>query len=284
MRHSIVGSTIVTLALVVPCTARGQVLSGAAGGNGFDFAPNCSNPIATVVAPIGQTICTGPGANGVGNWDASFGALHVFAEVDATSALPSIQYLTMSALGRLDDPLVFTGVRPSTVVVSLQETWTQGSSYMGLGPNAFTSELTVGGAYFCTNDYLASYAAGSFSQGRSVSCEIPSTGLLTLSYQISAFATIANPSYPTLAPFSGTTITDASHTGLITGLTFFDAAGNDITSSVTYTTGSGARYQGLPTATAPEPAPGLLVGTGMLAVGVVVTRRRRCRVGPVAGR
>ncbi len=72
--------------------------------------------------------------------------------------------------------------------------------------------------------------------------------------------------------FAGSAATDMSHTGTITGLSFLDAAGNDITNQVTYDFVNGTQIYA--TAITPEPATVTLLGIGLAVMGAWRRRRR----------
>ena len=81
----------------------------------------------------------------------------------------------------------------------------------------------------------------------------------------------ATPSGP--GTFGASAVADLSHTGKIVGFRFLDAAGQDVTSSVSWQFLNGTQIYAA--STVPEPALLPLVGAGLLALGTLVRHRTR---------
>lgn len=118
-----------------------------------------------------------------------------------------------------------------------------------------------------TNNTINSLIAGTFDVSRTITCDNLGASS-TLIYQIFASAGTWDADGQSVLQAS----TDASNTGSIVGVQFFDANGDDITNDVAYTTGSGTQYPTVPVTSTPEPASFVLMATGL--VGIAGWRRR----------
>jgi uncharacterized protein (TIGR03382 family) len=205
---------------------------------------------------------------------------------------PTSTIFDAQAQGQWGDRLVFTGLVPATVLMDVQwDGLLAGSATGGGGANVMAAwNFQASGARgIVVADYHDSRSI--VAVGNPISGGLPNVSEVVLDQR--SFIMPVIPTGTTAPPFldfllllfaRGTVVVgsetggaiataDFDDTGLITRLAFFDAVGNDITSSVPYEFSRGTLIGPIVTA-APEPATVTLVAGGLLALGAVGRRRR----------
>ena len=292
----------------VSATTTGRLASG-----GSNVGSTCLNVNRNLVLPntsasANPASCTiATGITGAAAASAVIGGpLRAFTTVTANVSLPANQSLTQtvtSAEAYWGDVLTFAGAAPAFVDFTVHEdgTLANGTSCIGV-PGCLDSYLL---SYFGTNSVLGSNCTSATSatspspfiansvkniggysvaqyegpqavnSSRTVRCSVNPSGFLGFSYRLLAAAVLQlnNPTANAVA-FNSSATVDFSSTAFIMGLQFYNAAGQDISSDVRFTSAAGAQYTVL-LSTVPEPTTVFLLAIGLTGIMLISRRRRR---------
>lgn len=258
----------------------------------------CGTPISASGPGVTSAACTFAGGEFSVRARALDGRVGAYAGVTG-SALggPTSTIFSTTARGQWGDRFTFTDVVPATVRLDVVfDGLLSGSATGGAGANVMaawnfqaSSRGVVGADYSDTREIAA--VGNPIFGGQP---DVAETVFIEKSFLVPILptGTTAPPSLDFLLnlfakstvvvgsePGGATAISDFDHTGLIASLAFFDAAGVDITSTVTYVSSRGTLIGPVVTA-APEPATLALVAGGLVALAAALPNgRRRSRTG-----